>query len=192
MMAQPLPSRLHFLNEAAKLLKSSSPVIAAFLQSRIDEVAREDSLFDEGSNSKALTDQQLAVLDQIRNRNLDVCRACGHMSAQSPWSDDSTSILDPIVCQVCNSRSHPALLPEVKDAQETKQASSAPAPPSPAGNPPKPMDQIAKAQATPTGVKKAKGRKGGSLSAMLARSKQSGTSSQPGFGLDLLDLMKSS
>jgi hypothetical protein len=193
MMGTPGPSRLQYLNEAAHLLHSSSPSTAAFLQSRIDELISGEMHFRETSPAKGSTEKQHAALASARTRDFNVCHACGHMAnkpSQSLISGDDLSASDAYTeCPVCFSKSYPSLFQESISTTPARRTSVATDPASKDTCQHKPAVSIAKAPATSIRSMKAKGRKGGSLSAMLAKSKQNATSSKPGFGLDLLDLM---
>jgi ribonuclease MRP protein subunit SNM1 len=187
-------ARLRYLNDSAHLLAYSAPSTAAFLQSRYNKV-----LEDEGES-----------VPDARNR--EICGACGFNMLWNPIylpaklepeskkqkkrqqkAHDATDEVKKrvLLCRMCHSKTQFNL----PIARRTRRAAKfnislpAAAPSTPAAailNPP------GKASSERGGStrKRAKGRKQQSLQAMLAKSKAEAAAMQPGFGLDLMDLMK--
>jgi hypothetical protein len=96
-----------------------------------------------------------------------------------------------LACQACFRTTRLVPEPAIVEGRPAKKAKPDVLSAKP-GVPASPMhkDQIAKPATAANVSKKLKGRKGSSLSAMLAKSKQDAAGNQAGFGLDLMDLMK--
>ena len=197
-MSAHIETRLKYLNEAAHLLNTSSPTVAAFLQTRIDALVWDDGPSLDEMHATTLTDQQFSALEQARTRRHHICGACGHMSdtptQDATVQDSSRSVGAQVVCSKCGAKS--TIQPPDRHVEvENKQAKKRTQHSGRSNNQTTPSDStpvhsVPGAVQTSGISKKPKNRKGTSLSAMLAKSKQQEASKQTGFGLDLMDLMK--
>lgn len=189
--------RLKHLNDAAHLLQSTSPSTAAYLQARIEADLWDSILTNDSAATRGLNRAQQRTLHLARTRLYEICSACGHMYSRLAvtklQADQALSKQgNPFVaCQACfrTTRLVPEpVATEERPAKKPKQDVLSAKPGMPAS--PMSKDLIAKAAPATTMAKKQKGRRGNSLSAMLAKSKQDAAGNQAGFGLDLMDLMK--
>ena len=204
-MAHQIDTRLQYLNNAAHLLNDRSPHIAAFLQTRIDGLVSGSIVCDETTSNTILSDAQERNLEQLRTQKCRICHACGHMSsiASTEANVDATGPSEApkhrdrpsYVCHACNSRTY--IEPPVSRLENEKGSRKRIEKLDPkrsellalssTDSSPKPV------LSSSAGIsKRPKNKKGGSLSAMLAKSKQDAATKKTGFGLDLMDLMKGS
>jgi hypothetical protein len=212
-MANATAARLNYLSDAAHLLALSSPSTAAFLQSRIDGLAAGETAFDAAPDPRAATgaDYQDATLPLPKTRHLDICTSCGSLlSTQSlhfeivndrrlkgsgTGSELSTKRLY-AECRKCSAKTFQDLIKPEKAKKQKRQPKAGTTEATTTmrlehSAVPKTEEAMATKTANASSRKRAKGRKSNSLSAMLAKSKQDTASSSQGFGLDLMDLMKS-
>ncbi|KAH7027075.1 hypothetical protein B0J12DRAFT_584542 [Macrophomina phaseolina] len=189
-----ISARLKYLDEAAHLLALASPETSSFLESQYSYLLAENDLAGPPSRKK------------------DVCNACGTIlvpgisctvkqEAVAPAKPtrkggkvetpkvSKSSKMKIYSCSRCSSKtrlpiaSNKARMNTPKSMKVSSVPASNAAPPADAPATPAPAASNASSK------KRAKARKGG-LQALLANSKKD-TSSSKGFGLDLMDLMRS-
>lgn len=191
--------RLEYLNNAAQIVNSQSPGIAAFLQSRIDAIVSDGFTSDASADAKVLANHELEILSRKRNEKHHICGACGHMLAKSSEIEKTASstalTMDACFeCPKCNARTDRSRTRFPKDQTPPRKDVQGPsAKPTSAQEEvkSKPIDVKPKIAPSTTVVKKPRAKKGASLSAIIAKGKQDASSNKRDFGLDLMDLMKS-
>jgi hypothetical protein len=211
MMTHPAAARLNYLNDAAHLLALRSPATAAFLQARIDGLAAGFIALEAAPDpfrAHQKSAHKVSALPLPKTRHIDICTSCGYMLSLQPLrlemhgsreknnvqqsSIQSTKRLY-IECSECGAKTYQTVVQPDRVKKHSKKESPAaqdkvfPI----SGNTlrPKLQDSIATKPASTSSRKRT--RKGNTLSAMLAKSKQDAASSNNAFGLDLMDLMKS-
>ncbi|KAK8251820.1 hypothetical protein IWZ00DRAFT_252335 [Phyllosticta capitalensis] len=208
-----LSIRLKFLDESAHLLSFGAPETSSFLEAQHDQLLRENgikvpesrrrevcgacgTILIAGHSCKVLLDRRQPPAEQMKG-----AKRRKPESKVAPSSDFVNRKEKIYVCSNCHSGTR-VTLPALKASTfKVKKgvAASAPAPDvrassTESGNVSTPGPSVAeKSQSGTANVsskKRAKARKGG-LQAMLANSKKESKPTSSGFGLDLMDLMRS-
>jgi len=188
-MASPeLSARLRFLNDAAHLLATSAPETSRHLMSR-------QHLLLSDSN-----------LDHVEDQKPRACWACGTImilgwngTFEDPRASRKSTLRGKALkkkamvytCDCCSRKTRFPIPPPPKISRSKSASSKAmPVSASTSSNKPQPVGSPASSQlSNPSSKKRAKSRKQGSLSAILAKQKASQGASGSGFGLDLMDFM---
>ncbi|QDS74591.1 hypothetical protein FKW77_008349 [Venturia effusa] len=189
----PITARLSYLDHAAHLLSLSSPSTAAAFQARYDRVAKEKGIEPPATRAheicsacgyNMLSTAQYTVIPRDKSRNKGNKRLGRDQTEGAPSAKDKTIVLE---CSACLSRT----TVELPAPKRRKPSSGRTQDTDPAAVQAAPTSGRAASWQTQNGRAKAKrAKKRNSLHAMLAKSKEE---AQPGagFGLGLLDLMKS-
>ncbi|KIW06770.1 uncharacterized protein PV09_02458 [Verruconis gallopava] len=203
-------ARVKYLDDAAQLVSSASPSTSAFLQARIDGLVSgriSSNAAQELSNDEKAHYTTLSI---PKDRHLDVCASCGFPSLATSLRVESrrrskskqTRISSTaekrvfVECPSCGAKAFHTLPNQPKKRKsgaEPTSADEASMRKALSSKPEQAEAELSKSSETPrtSNRKRTKSGKGNSLSAILARSKQQAAHSSQGFGLDLMDLMKS-
>ncbi|KAK5149316.1 hypothetical protein BJ546DRAFT_834404 [Cryomyces antarcticus] len=213
MASDTLSARLKYLHESAHLLATSSPAISASLESQYDKLVFENGLDVPESRRREvcascgniMAPESSSHVVQEKPIPARIKRKGGSTGTSSALKHARPDKIVVYQCNRCNSKTRFAAKgpPPVKTASilvtRTPSAQHSPSPasalPSSETSTPKPPNDLQSATngLNASSKKRAKARKQGGLQALLARSKNEGRAGPPssGFGLDLMDLMKS-
>lgn len=213
-MASSSTARVKYLNEGAHLLAINAPTTAAILQYRLNALESGDVAFDAVLDPNHESQGQSTDISLPKFRHLDVCSSCGFQlstqglklakrvkrtsaDSRSPGTTPKKQLY--IDCAKCNAQTfeHITRTSEKRHRSSSKKdAITASVPPSKQSKHTIVSTAIEKTELPKIDAsnsrKRSKTRKGNSLSAMLAKSKQDAASRNNGFGLDLMDFMTGS
>jgi RNAse P Rpr2/Rpp21/SNM1 subunit domain len=189
MTSATVSTRLRFLNESSHLLSRSSPTISSFLQHQVDHVLHQNNLVPSelrraetcgacGTFSEYSAPNREIVKDRSTKKN----RAKGK-AVQCSLSPKKTLVLS---CKKCNAKTRLAV-PGNKPARLNAKPAKAKAHPIIVAE--KKEESREASSPAPAGLKKRRPKKGTSLKAMLAKSKETNQQSS-GLGLALIDFMQ--
>ncbi len=169
-----LSARLRHMHVCARSLTTSSPSTAAFIESQIDKLMMEHDM----------------PITAARRR--EICGACGSVMACAGTNAIKCSKAGDLTCQCCGAittqpvraRPEPAAARAVLPVPEQDIESSN-------ATPPKETTPSTRHKSSNIRSKeRAKTRKQSSLRSMLVKSQQSAPTRSSGYGIDLMDFMK--